>query len=85
MPTRGHWGAREPETRPLYGSRVRASGWPVWRGLLQAADHGPSGEVDPWCGEWRRKERGGRARGGGEVDGGDGGLARRWWRVVVMW
>jgi hypothetical protein len=55
------------------------------RGLLQAAGHGPSGEVDPWGGEWRRKERGGRARGGGEVDGGDGGLARRWWKVVVMW
>jgi hypothetical protein len=38
-PARAIADAREPETRPLLGSRVRASGWPILRGLLQAAGH----------------------------------------------
>ena len=54
------------------GVAVRPSGW-RWRHILAAAaGHGPSGEVDPWGGGWRRKERGGTERGGGEGRGGDG-------------
>ena len=51
---------------------ARPSDWQWRRELAVAAGHGPSGEVDPWGGGWRRKERGGTERGGGEGRGGDG-------------
>ena len=75
--TSGHTRASE---LPLRDPRARALGWRWQHGLLHAAGYGPSVEVARGGGGWRRKERGGRARWGGEVDGGEGGLAWRWWK-----